>query len=306
MHLAREAAIARLAATQMGVVAREEMLALGVSPSAIDRRVQAGTLIAMCPGIFRVTAVPRSWMQRALAAAKWVGEDGGVGGPAAAALHRLDGFGPPKTIEILTPRSLRSRDPFLDVRSTPFWEPADRALVAGVPATSIERTLICLAGTVSEERLEVALEDALRRRLTNPAGVADRLNRLPRNQAGRSILVRILGEGAGLAPTDSALEVKVIRLLREENYPRPIRQKVLDDRGRFVGRVDLVFPERRLILEVDSFRFHSGREVWHKDRERRNALTALGWIVLHVTWEMLTERTEGFLRDLRRAYLRPL
>lgn len=306
MQLAREAVVARLAASQMGVVGRAELLALGVSPSAIDRRVQAGTLIPMCPGIFRVASVPRSWMQRALAAAKWVGEDGGVGGAAAAALYRLDGFGPPKSIEILTPRCLRSRDPFLVVRRTPFWEPADRVLVAGVPATSIERTLICLAGTASEERLEVALEDALRRRLTNAAAIADRLNRLPRNQAGRSMLVRILGEGAGLAPTDSALEVKVIRLLREENHPRPMRQKVLDDRGRFVGRVDLVFPERRLILEVDGFRFHSGREVWHKDRERRNALTALGWIVLHVTREMLSERREDFLRDLRRAYLRPL
>ena len=260
----------------------------------------------MRPGIYRDVAVPRSWRQRALAAGKWIGEDGAVGGTSAAALHRLDGFGPPHVITLLTPRPARSSDPLLKIIRTPFWEPSDRVDVAGIPTTSVERTLIGLAATETEERLEVALEDALRRRLTDRVTIAGRLNRLPMNQAGRARLVHILGEGSGLAAADSALEVKVIRLLREEGYPRPLRQKVLDDRGRFVGRVDLAFPERRLILEVDGFRFHSGRTSWERDRERRNALTALGWIVLHVTARMLDEQRRDFLRDLARAYHRPL
>lgn len=306
IQLEREADLRQLAAAQLGVVAREELLALGLSPSAIDRRVQAGILLPMRPGIYRDVAVPRSWTQRASAAAKWIGEDGAVAGAAAAALHRLDGFGPPHVITLLTPRSSRSNDPLLKIMRTPYWEPSDRVEVAGIGTTSVARTLISLAGSETEERLEVALEDALRRRLTDHAAIADRLNRLPANQAGRVRLVRILGEGSGLAPTDSALEVRVIRLLRDEGYPRPLRQKVLDDRGRFVGRVDLAFPERRLILEVDGFRFHSGRTPWERDRERRNALTALGWVVLHVTARMLDEQRADFLRDLARAYHRPL
>lgn len=306
MQLVREADLRQLAASHLGVVSRDELLQLGLSLSAIDRRVQAGILVPMRPGIYRDVAVPRSWMQRALAAAKWIGEDGAVGGASAAALHRLDGFGPPRVITLLTPRPSRSNDPLLKIVRTPFWEPSDRVNVAGIATTSVERTLIALAGTETEERLEVALEDALRRRLTHRAAIADRLNRLPVNQAGRSRLIRLLGEGSGLAPADSALEVKVIRLLRDEGYPRPLRQKVLDDRGRFVGRVDLAFPERLMILEVDGFRFHSGRTSWDRDRERRNALTALGWVVLHVTARMLDEQRADFLRDLARAYHRPL
>lgn len=306
MQLLREAELRRLAASQKGIVSRDELLALGLSLSAIDRRVQAEILVPMRPGIYRDVAVPRSWKQRALGAAKWVGDDGAVGGTSAAALHGLDGFGPPRVITLLTPRPSRSNDPLLKIVRTPFWEPSDRVVAAGVPTTSVQRTLIDLAGTETEERLEVALEDALRKRLTDRTAIADRLNRMPVNQAGRARLVRLLGEGAGLAATDSALEVKVIRLLREQGYPRPLRQKVLDDRGRFVGRVDLVFPERRLILEVDGFRFHSGRSSWDRDRERRNALTALGWVVLHVTARMLGEQRGDFLRDLARAYHRPL
>lgn len=306
MQLLREADLRRLAASQLGVVSRDELLALGLSLSAIDRRVQAGILVVMRPGVYRDVAVPRSWTQRALAAAKWIGEDGAVGGTSAAALHRLDGFGPPRVITLVTSRPSRSNDPLLKIVRTPFWEPSDRIQVSGIPTTSVERTLIALAGTETEERLEVALEDALRKRLTDRSAIGHRLNRMPVNQAGRARLVRVLGEGAGLAATDSALEVKVIRLLRDQGYQRPMRQKVLDDRGRFVGRVDLVFPERRLILEVDGFRFHSGRSSWERDRERRNALTALGWVVLHVTVRMLDEQRADFLRDLARAYHRPL
>lgn len=306
MQLLREAELRRLASSQLGVVSRDELVALGLSLSAIDRRVQAGVLVPLRPGIYRDVAVPRSWTQRALAAAKWVGEDGAVAGPSAAALHGLDGFGPPRVVTLLTARSSRSNDPLLKIMRTPFWEPSDRVDVAGIPTTAVERTLITLAGTETEERLEVALEDALRRRLTHRNAVADRLSRMPVNQVGRALLVRILGEGAGLAATESALEVKVIRLLRDEGYPRALRQKILDDRGRFVGRVDLAFPDRRLILEVDGFRFHSGRSRWENDRDRRNALTALGWVVLHVTARMLDEMRADFLRDLARAYHRPL
>ncbi len=102
------------------------------------------------------------------------------------------------------------------------------------------------------------------------------------------------------------MEVKVLRLLREEGYPPPIRQKVLDDDGSFVGRVDLAFVDRRLIIEVDSFRFHSGRAAWSRDRERRNALTALGWVVIQATNEMLGPQRDTFLRDVSRAFHRPL
>jgi len=260
----------------------------------------------MAPKVFRVAGAPRSWQQRAMAAALWVGENGAVSGATAAALHRLDGFGPPVAIEVLTTRVLRSR-PSLNVHHTPFWLDVDRAIVAGIPTTSAERTLIELARSTTEERMEIAIEDALRRRLTTPDAVVRRLADLPANQAGGARLTRVLELRGAAAPTDSALEVKVIRLLREQGYPPPIRQKVLDDNGRFVGRVDLVFPEQRLIIEVDSFRFHTGRRPWDRDRERRNALTALGWLVIHATSQMVSgDARSAFLRDVARAYQRPL
>ena len=278
----------------------------GISRDAIRRRSRAGSLIEVAPQVFRVAGAPRSWQQRAMAASLWVGENGAVGLATAAALHRLDGFPPPVAIDVVTPRELKSRKHMLKVHRTPFWIDADRIEVSGIGTTSIERTLIDVAGSVGEERLEIAVEDALRRRLTDPAKIMDRYQMLPANKGGRATLTRLLTERGADKPAESGLEVKVIRLLREEGYPRPMRQKILDDEGRFVGRVDLAWPERRLILEVDSFRFHSGRQAWDRDRERRNALTALGWIVLQVTSKMLDQQKDQLLRDLARAYNRPL
>lgn len=81
---------------------------------------------------------------------------------------------------------------------------------------------------------------------------------------------------------------------------------MIDDDGNFVGRVDLVYPDRRLILEVDSFRFHGGRMSFEHDRNRVNALGSMGWVVLHVTHLMISEDPERFLRVFGRAYSRAL
>ncbi|HJR45014.1 MAG TPA: DUF559 domain-containing protein [Actinomycetota bacterium] len=160
---------------------------------------------------------------------------------------------------------------------------------------------------MSDELLETAIEDALRRQLTSPQRVVQRLLDMPPNLPGRSRLRRALESRGGQAPTESALEVKLVRLLRSEGFPPAIRQKVLDDDGRFVGRVDFVYPDRRLIIEVEGFRFHSGRRSFDADRVRRNSLTAMGWMLLQATAPMLRPPgQEDFVRDLRRAYGRPL
>ncbi len=193
------------------------------------------------------------------------------------------------------------------VHVTPYWLDCDRVTAGGIAVTSVPRTLIDVAVNTHGERIEVALEDALRRRLTTAPTIATRLADLPSNQPGRTLLTRMLEERGASPPADSGLEVKVARMLREWRYPPPIRQKVIDDDGRFVGRVDLVFPDRRLIIEVDGYRHHDGRVVFDQDRSRRNALVAMGWVVMQATSAMLVEPARSaFERDLARTYHRPL
>jgi very-short-patch-repair endonuclease len=277
-----------------------------MSKDAINRRARAGVLIRVFPGVFRDGAVPRSWLQRAMATHLWAGHTSLIAGAAAAALHQLDGFALPSRIEVWSPRPLKPPNPLVIPRRTELVEIHDRAAVGGIAVMEPVRALIDVAGTVSEERLEVALEDLLRRRMATVEQVVDRLGRIPANCRGRQQLITLLTRRGADPPAESGLEVKVIRMLRAEGYPHPIRQRVLNDEGRFIGRVDLVFPERRLILEVDSFRYHSGRASFEGDRSRRNALTALGWTVLHITHLMMKETRPQLLLDIARSYNRPL
>lgn len=229
-----------------------------------------------------------------------------ISGRAAAALHRLDGFALPSTIDIWTHRSLKAPNQLVKVHRGQSIEQQDRTAVAGIAVVTALRALIDVAAVETQERLEIGLEDLLRRRLATLADVSDRVAHLPLNQHGRSSLLRLLSDRGVAAPAESALEVRVIRLLREEGYPPPIRQKVIADDGTFVGRVDLVYPDRRLILEVDSFRHHSDRIPFENDRVRINALGSMGWTVLHVTHAMLRGDKDRFLRAFQRAFFRTL
>ena len=175
--------------------------------------------------------------------------------------------------------------------------------IDGIPVTRIERTLIDLAAVIDIDRLEDALDCALRRRLTSVGRLRLRL----RAEAGRRGIgkLRVLlaerdGDGQ---PSASRFETRLNRLLVRSGLPAA-RQFTIWDGGAFVARVDFCFPEAKVIVEADSYRWHSSKRAWQRDRHRRNPLTELGWQILHVTWDDLIRRPEETIRRLR-ALLQP-
>jgi very-short-patch-repair endonuclease len=68
-----------------------------------------------------------------------------------------------------------------------------------------------------------------------------------------------------------------------------------------VAVVDFAYPDRRIAIEVDGYRWHAGRRRWERDLARRNALTALGWRVLHVTAADIEQRPGDMLAIVRAA-----
>ena len=69
--------------------------------------------------------------------------------------------------------------------------------------------------------------------------------------------------------------------------------------GRFVARVDLAYPDRRIAIEYDSYQEHTGKVALVRDSSRRNALAAAGWTVLSATAEDLRHGCRQLVRDLR-------
>ncbi|HYR63338.1 MAG TPA: DUF559 domain-containing protein [Actinomycetota bacterium] len=67
--------------------------------------------------------------------------------------------------------------------------------------------------------------------------------------------------------------------------------------------IDFAYPEARLAIEVDSHRHHSSRKDWAGDRARNGELVALGWRILHITYEELVADPAAVADRIRRALL---
>jgi hypothetical protein len=127
------------------------------------------------------------------------------------------------------------------------------------------------------------------------------LIRFPANHPGKGELGALINRYSTGSPPESGLEVEVIRLLRDAGYPPPVCQHIINDEGRFVGRVDLAWPTRHLVVEVDSYKWHTSRDPWHNDVERRNALAARGLTVLQAT-KRSVRRPQAFLRSFEKIW----
>jgi very-short-patch-repair endonuclease len=174
----------------------------------------------------------------------------------------------------------------------------DMKLIDGIPTTSIDRTLMDLSAVADIDVFEDALDSALRKRLTS----VPRLRLRTRQESGRrgiKNLRKLLDERSPDGqPTQSRFETRLNRLFLNGGLP-PLRQFTIWDGGEFVARVDFCFPEAKVIVEADSYRWHSGKRAWERDIERRNQLTMLGWQIVHITWDDLIRRPAATMARVR-------
>ena len=65
-----------------------------------------------------------------------------------------------------------------------------------------------------------------------------------------------------------------------------------------LGEVDVLFPEVRLVVEVDGFAVHNQRAAFNRDRRKGRAMVLAGYTVLHVTWDDLTRQPEAVVAQI--------
>lgn len=292
-------AVDRLAAAQHGVIGWQQARSLGLSDSSIRHALRSGRWEVVHRGVYRVASSPESQRQRLVAACLWAGEGSCVSHSWAAVLWGMP-VGQPSEIEISSPRNLRNPPEGVKVRHADLM-PSDLGRIDGSPVTDPCRTLLDLCGFVDEATLEVALDDALRRRLVTLPRLRWRLRGAPaRGKAGMGVLRRLVLERTHSQPTpESPLETLFMRLVRKSRLPRPVGQYEIRRHGRFVARVDFAYAERKIAIEVEGYAYHAGKRAWQRDLDRRNTLQMLGWVVVHVTSEQLRHRPEEVIATLR-------
>jgi Protein of unknown function (DUF559) len=274
-----DAAVAALAVRQHGVVARAQLVEIGLGHRAIDHRIEVGRLHPVHRGVYAVghrrLTREGAWMAAVLAA-----------GPEAVLSHRSAAvlWGIRNTeraaVELTSPRKCR-RPRIQAHRAVLLPDEIDRE--RGIPVTTPARTLLDLAEVLTPDKLERAVNEAEVRRLTSPVSL-DALVAWHATRRGTAAIRRILEHHAeiGETITRSELEGRFLALVDAYDLPRP---KV--NRPSEHGELDVRWPDERLIVELDGFATHGTREAFERDRARDRALQAAGFRVIRITWRQL-------------------
>jgi hypothetical protein len=154
-----------------------------------------------------------------------------------------------------------------------------------------------LASSLPEAALARACHEAGVLYRMTPKQVEAVLSDVP-NVRGRAKLERIL---RGDVPvTLSRLESRFLRLICEAHLPPPITNKVADGR-----RLDCRWPEGKLTVELDSYRFHNSRHSWEQDRLREREARARGDEFRRYSWTDVFEDSDWMLTELAVLLGRP-
>lgn len=291
------AGLHRVTLDQCGVVRREQVYALGVSPRTVQRHIAEGRWMPQGRKVLVLPGTADTLFTRSLITAHQVHPDGQLTGWSALAVAGL----------------LETR-PWNRVRPQP--QPWIRvAQHHRVSARTIRLSVLprgqALHGVSIASRDEV-IADLLR---YLPADDASTLAYQLSQSLGAATLTSLLAEAIQAVPngkgirqlhrlidalatgSQSDAERLLVRLLVEAGATGfqvnlPVRAQ-----GRLF-RIDVAFPEQRVAIEVDGRAFHSSAEQFQGDRTRQNLLIAAGWRVLRFTWEDLTRRPERVLAQI--------
>jgi very-short-patch-repair endonuclease len=288
-----EEELARIAGAAHGVVTRAELLQAGVTVDEIRHRLRAGSLIREHRGVYRVGHRAPTILADYLAAVRACGDDALLSGPPAGHLFGLlKGSSPPP--EVTTPTERRIEG--VNTRRSRNIDPRDRTTFRGIPITTVPRTLVDLAAVLPLYGLARACHEAGVLHSTTPAQVDRVLARRP-NSRGAGNLREVLG--GDVRVTLSKLERAFLHLLRGAGLPLPVTNRLAGGR-----RVDCRWPEQRLTVELDSYRFHRSRHAWEQDRRREREARARGDEFRRFTYGDVLEDSRYLLRELRQLLLR--
>jgi hypothetical protein len=275
-----EQTLARLARRSHGIVTRRELLAAGVSPDEIKQRLGNGSLLRQYRGVYRVGHDAPSLEARYLAAVRACGDGAALSGRAAAFLYGLVRGTPP--VPEVTTRSER-RVPGVKTRRSKAVQAATHR---GVPVTTVARTLTDLASTLGAQELARACHEAGVKYGTTPGHI-----KAVTTRAGPKLRRVIEGD---VHVTLSALEKRFLQLLREAGLALPETNRLVDG-----SRVDCRWPEHRLTVELDGYRYHRSRHAWEQDRRREREARARGDDFRRYTYGDVFEMPEQMLAELR-------
>jgi uncharacterized protein DUF559 len=292
-------AIGDIGDQQLGIVTYAQLRARGMTRRQIERSLESAVLERLHLGVFRIRGAPVTYSQQLVAAGLAVGPEAAASHRAAATLHELLSFREPR-VEVTTNRS---RSP--EVEGVVVHRLADLRerwvqLVGGVRVTTVARTLVDLGAVASPQTVETALDRATGRRLVTYRDVRDAMRAVARQgRRGVGTIRPLLDERIGRVLPAGVLAARMESLLRNAGLPRAVSEHVVtDEHGGFIAVADFAWPDRRLVVEVDGYEFHSTPKAVDHDNARDRLLLAAGWMPLHFSWNEVERHPERVAQEI--------
>jgi hypothetical protein len=267
---------------------RRELLAEGLSYSAISRRVSRGALVLRYPGVYSFGPGELTAEAHAMAAVLASGPGAVLGLLSVACLWQISRW-PVPVPHVLVPRHHRPVGDIVFQRYGSL-DARDVLVYRGIPMTTVARMLVDLSEVLTAHQLAYVMHQAAFRKLLSVSAVWAAIERANGRHGLRVLKKALALHLAGSAGTRSDLEDTF--LLIAEHLPEPLVNTACEGE-----EVDFLWPDRRLVVEVDG-PGHLRPAARRNDARRDDKLRAAGYAVLRFTDADINQRPSEVIARL--------
>jgi hypothetical protein len=288
-----EVKIAQLAKRQQRNVTRLQLLELGMPVTSITRWVKLGRLYRQYPGVYIVGVPPVAPHEHAMAAVLASGPGAVLSHASALALWGIwQRWERPLHVTVKTDR----RPKGVRVHRTKL-EPQDITCHDGIPVTTLAKTLLDMAPAMKSKSINRALNNGRMEHGLELHDVIEVMRRHPHCR-GAKRLTEVLGI-ATKRPTRSDFERSFPAFCQRYSLPPPEMNFPFGKH-----ELDAFFPVERVIVELDSWRFHSSRTAFEGDRDKDADTLAAGLVTVRITDERYEKAPDREAARLHRILAR--
>jgi len=287
-------AASRIAAGQKTLVTTDQLLACGLNDDAVTYRLATGRLHVVFRGVYSIGCGQLPPLALELAALLACGERTFVSHRSAAFVWGLL-YAPPAQVEVsVVGRCCKSRAG-LHVHRINAIAGGDVKRHEGLWVSSPARAVVELAAVATVDEIADVVNKAVEGRVLRPRELEAVLAR-NRGRRGVARLAQVLGSEDAVTITRSRAERAFLKLIRDARLPAPLVNQWL---GPY--EPDFMWPEQRLIVELDSYQFHGGPAAFHNDREKDLVYRDAGFDVLRPTRNHVIHQPARVLVSVVRA-----
>lgn len=267
---------------------RAQLVAAGVAPDVIDRRIKSGRLHPVHRGVYLVGHTVPAPLALETAALLACAPGAALSHGSAAKLWEIHAPADAVPIDV-TVRGQRRPKQGVRLHRAKLQRTEVRKR-HGLWLTDPARTLKDLAATLPHAELEWTVANAHRQRLIDPERLAEEATGAP----GAKRLRRVLQGGPRFTRSDG--ERALLAVCRRAKLPLPDTNLHLHG-----WEIDAIWPDRRLVVEVDGYWYHLASAEFHRDHRKDSDLDARGYRVIRVSYRQLLDEPEAVASRLARA-----